>query len=165
MGWTGVETCSGASVAVAGALTDTAGAVVAADVVACELGGVESVSVSVSFLGFVVVVGASEEVVAFGDFLFGFGRWERFGVLPDSTTPDVLSGTEDSGLVVVGAVDDPDVSVPEPGADPLELSLLDDGALDEDSESDVSAHAGTAAIAEPIPSATASAPTRPTCFA
>ncbi|NIH98821.1 hypothetical protein FHU31_005845 [Mycolicibacterium fluoranthenivorans] len=65
----------------------------------------------------------------------------------------------------MGDVDDPDVSVAEPGADPLELSLLDDGALDEGSGSDVSAHAGTAAMAEPIPSATASAPTRPTCFA
>jgi hypothetical protein len=119
-------------------------------------------------LGVEVSVLSAVLSVVLDDFFFGFAGLVAFGSVGETTSPL----TEVTGLVgelfggddsldpepVAGDSVDGDV-VPDVPAGVEELDSVPDGA-----ESG-SAHAGVAAIAEPIPSATANAPTRPTYFA
>lgn len=119
-------------------------------------------------LGVVASVLSAVLSVVLDDFFFGFAGLVAFGGVGETTSPL----TEVTGLVgeLLGG-DDP--SDPEPVVgDSVDGDVVPDvpaGVEELDSEPDGaesgSAHAGAAAIADPTPSATANAPTRPTYFA
>lgn len=119
-------------------------------------------------LGVVVSVLSAVLSVVLDDFFFGFAGLVALGCVGETTSPL----TEVTGLVgeLLGG-DDP--SDPEPVVgDSVDGDAVPDvpaGVEELDSEPDGaesgSAHAGAEAIADPTPSATANAPTRPTYFA